>query len=150
MIASDTLRDLLRDNPDWDADVRAGRNGEIVRRLNARRIGSAAVWDDLDADTLIGAVAGETLTSEQERRIQTLAIRGHVRATDPGVRSFLTSLPQAARDKLRSAAEREATEAEAAGVVPPGGRVMLDDVRQAVRRIGKAFINASSGRTPDP
>lgn len=133
------------EKPRYDTAIRAGSNGELLALLTELSSGADKVWRDIPVDEFLDVIASESLTVEQEDRVQTYtAQRETVPVSKPNVRSWIqTNIPNAVTT-LRDLAEVTPHHAEAAGV---GERVTLADVRKVVRRIPVSLIVASSQAT---
>ena len=142
-----TLAALLASDVRYDAAVTAGKNGDLVRLLNDIETGSAAVWLKVPLAKVKEAVIGHPLTADQIAQLDFfLGEQQLIDFGDADTRSFLTGIftGPPGLPRLRAIARRDnGTYAETAGVVGPGERVTLSDVRRAVRRVAKAHIIAS-------
>lgn len=140
MALTEALGTLLDTDARYDAAVRAGSNGLLVGLLNEIETGSTKIWDDIPVDDFLDAIAGESLTVQQEARIQTYTqARSVVPTSRANVRTWIQAqgLSPATLNALKALAEREQTYSEGAGIARG---VSLAHVRRAVRRVAKSFI----------
>lgn len=144
MVDVDALATLLNTDSRFDAAVRSGNNGAILRALQAEDESGTYVYDDLPQWQLTAALAGETLTAQQETDVtRYLQAEGRLRLTDTNNRAWFGTLPQAAQDRIIAYVRRRPTVAESEGVTVPNHPVQLKHVRQAVRRVSKSFIRST-------
>ena len=132
------LKTALESDSRYDANVRSGNNGELLRLGLETKAGSAKVWDDISVVDFVDAYGTAPIPANVEARLQLIAGEdGTVPTSKPGIRAWFESgVSATVKTALQALAEREQTWFEDAGA----GRVTLNDIREAVRQIAKSFI----------
>lgn len=135
---------LLDTDARYDAAVRGGDNGAVLRLLVAVDAAAPRRWRPVSVDDFLNAIAGETLTPTQEDRIRTYTQQ---RATVPvhlaAVRTWIQAQGWAASTiaALRALAEVPGRYCDPL-LTPEEDTVSLADVRAAVRQIAKSLVAA--------
>ena len=140
-----SLKALLDTDARYDAAVRAGANGEVLRLLTAADAGAPKRWRPITVDDFLNAIAGETLTPTQEDRIRTYTQqRSHVPVHLPAVRTWIQAQGWAASTiaTLRALAEVPGRYCDVL-LAPDDETVSLGDVRAAVRAVSKSLLAVS-------
>lgn len=128
------LQAYIEGTPALMALLESGANRQIVTALNADHR-TEATYDDVPAEAFVDIVAGETLSLEQEARVQTFLVSGGlVQLSMPGVQAWcFANLSPAAQTALEVGYARPKTVAEALGIAEVGEQVSHDHVRQVAR-----------------
>lgn len=123
------------------AGVTAGRNSSLVVLCNENDTSAPKTWSDIPVDDFLNAIAGESLTAAQDRRIlQYTDGRQSVPTSKAGIRTYIQGLGLSAgvMNALKVLAERSQTFNETMGNGVK--KVSLSDIRKAMRRISTSFI----------
>lgn len=136
------LKTELETNMVYDANVTGGHNGKLAVQLNTDNSALTRRWRPIPVDDFLNAIAGETLTTQQEERIRTYVVNNDTVPTHkPAVRQWMqANFSTTAVTTLRALAEVTGKPADA--FLSDGeDRLALNDVRAAVAQIAKAYIN---------
>ena len=122
----------------FNTAIRACNNSELLKLGLETKAGSDKVWDDISVVDFVDAYGSAPIPANVEARLQLIAGEGGtVPTSKPGIRSWFESgVSATVKTALQALAEREQTWVEDSGA----GRVRLNDVRQAVRKISKSDI----------
>ncbi len=143
MIDLAALITFLESDPSFNDDVVEGSNGVIRKRLNTGDGTLPRRWRPISVDDFLDAIASESLTAQQESRIQTYtAQRSMVPVHKPAVRAWIQAQGFAAStiQALRDLSEVEGKPADQF-LGDDDDEVALSVVRAAVKQISKAAIN---------
>ncbi len=135
-------------NAKYNTDVTGGHNGKILASLLVESDALQPRWRPVRRDDFLSAIAGETLTTAQEARVQTYTQDGQsVPMQKEGIRTWVLA------NMLNSIANLERVGTVKGRPIDAflgedDDTATLRDLRPAVAQVNKSYINQPESRPP--
>jgi hypothetical protein len=136
------LKTALETDAIYDAAVVGGSNNEILRLLHAPSGSLPKRWHPIAVDDFLDAIAGETLTAEQEERIRTYTQnRDMVPVHKANVRTWcIANFSASALTALQVLSQQDGRPIDAF-FTDDDTTISKQEIRQVVVQISKAFAH---------
>jgi hypothetical protein len=141
------LKAALETDTKYDAAVVGGNNNELKHLLLEPDEALPKRWRPISVDDFLDTIAGESLTAEQEERIRTYTLnREQIPVHKPNIRAWcIANFSADTLANLQALAQQDGRPIDAY-FTDDDRTVSLDEIRQIVLQIPKAYVNQADAR----
>jgi hypothetical protein len=141
------LKAALETDTKYDAAVVGGSNNELKRLLLEPDVGLPKRWHPIRVDDFLDAIAGESMTPAQEERVRTYTLnRDWIAVHKPNVRAWcIANFSAGTLADLQALSQQDGRPIDVFFTEDDEG-VSLDEIRQIVLQIPKAYVNQADAR----
>ena len=141
------LKTALETDTKYDAALTGGNNGALRRLLMEPDEALTKRWRPISVDDFLDAIAGDSLTPEQEERVRTYTQgRSSISVHKPNVRAWcMANFSATALQNLRALSEQDGRLIDAF-FTDDDSHISKREIQQVVALIGKAYINQAAAR----